>query len=148
MIYAWYLKVVIKQQKNRHKFIEVKGATKILAVLPVLHRRIVVVSLFLFSVTVIFISAEVFSEDFLLCGKLFQINEFLLIQWVVPLASEAPEFIIAILFVLCGKSSLSLGSLLSAKLNQWTLLVGTTFSLCYFFWSYYPFYEYKLPVAL
>jgi cation:H+ antiporter len=57
-------------------------------------------------------------------GKVWGINEFLLVQWLAPIASEAPEFIVAIMFVLRGQASVAMGSLLSSKLNQWTLLVG------------------------
>ncbi|MDE5878901.1 MAG: sodium:calcium antiporter, partial [Desulfovibrio sp.] len=51
-------------------------------------------------------------------------NEFLLVQWLAPIASEAPEFIVALMFAFRGNAALALGSLLSSKLNQWTLLVG------------------------
>jgi cation:H+ antiporter len=47
------------------------------------------------------------------------------VQWVAPLASEAPELIVACLFAWRLKASDSLGTLLSSKVNQWTLLVGT-----------------------
>ena len=43
---------------------------------------------------------------------------------MAPVASEAPEFIVALVFAWRGQAGLALGSLLSAKLNQWTLLVG------------------------
>ena len=46
-------------------------------------------------------------------------------QWVAPLASESPELIVACLFAWRLKASESLGTLLSSKVNQWTLLVGT-----------------------
>ena len=46
-------------------------------------------------------------------------------QWVAPLASEAPELIVACLFAWRLKAADSLGTLLSSKVNQWTLLVGT-----------------------
>lgn len=69
-------------------------------------------------------SVEFFSEYLLLCGRLFQTDEFLLVQWITLLASEVLEFIIVILLVLNGKPSLLLGNLLSAKLNQWILHVG------------------------
>jgi cation:H+ antiporter len=52
------------------------------------------------------------------------VPEYLLIQWLAPLASESPEFIVAILFVLRASPSAGLGTLLSSKVNQWTLLVG------------------------
>ncbi len=46
-------------------------------------------------------------------------------QWLAPLASEAPEMIIAILFVLRSKAEAGLGTLVSSKVNQWSLLVAT-----------------------
>lgn len=57
-------------------------------------------------------------------GKAWGVNEFLLVQWRAPLASEAPEFVVAITFALRRRAGLALGSLLSARLNQGTLLVG------------------------
>jgi cation:H+ antiporter len=47
------------------------------------------------------------------------------VQWLAPLASEAPEFIVAILFAVHGKGSDAIGTLISSKVNQWTLLVGS-----------------------
>jgi cation:H+ antiporter len=40
------------------------------------------------------------------------------------LASESPEFIVAILFALRANPGASMGTLLSSKVNQWTLLIG------------------------
>ena len=42
----------------------------------------------------------------------------------VPLASEAPEFVVVGLFAWRGQSTPALGTLVSSKINQWTLLVG------------------------
>src|SRR6266480_1197960 len=49
---------------------------------------------------------------------------FILVQWLAPLASESPEFIVAILFALRLQPGVSMGALLSSKVNQWTLLIG------------------------
>ena len=46
-------------------------------------------------------------------------------QWLAPLASEAPEFIVTLLFALRGQAAMALGTLISAKVNQWTLLIGS-----------------------
>ena len=46
-------------------------------------------------------------------------------QWVAPLASEAPELIVAGLFAWRLRAGDALGTLLSSKVNQWTLLVGS-----------------------
>jgi cation:H+ antiporter len=48
-----------------------------------------------------------------------------MIQWVAPLASETPEFVIVTLLVMKARSSASFNALISSKLNQWTLLIGT-----------------------
>ena len=53
------------------------------------------------------------------------IDEFLLVLWLAPLASEAPEFIVAILFALRGNAQNGIATLISSKVNQWTLLVGS-----------------------
>jgi cation:H+ antiporter len=73
---------------------------------------------------VILANAAPFCEGLIGTGRVFHINEFLLVQWLAPIASEAPEFIVALVFTWRGQAGLALGSLLSAKLNQWTLLVG------------------------
>jgi cation:H+ antiporter len=80
--------------------------------------------MFLFAGFTILANAKPFCEGLIASGRVLGINEYLLVQWLGPVASEAPEFIVAIMFALRGNGSVALGSLLSAKLNQWTLLVG------------------------
>jgi cation:H+ antiporter len=46
-------------------------------------------------------------------------------QWLAPLSSEAPELIIAVLFAIRGKGTAAITMLISSKVNQWTLLVGS-----------------------
>jgi len=87
-------------------------------------RRLVVLMMFAFAGVVIWLSAEPFAEGLKATGKTYGINEFLLVQWLAPLASESPEGMIALLFALKGKGSVGLGALISSKVNQWTLLVG------------------------
>jgi cation:H+ antiporter len=57
-------------------------------------------------------------------GRVLGLDEFLLIQWLAPLASEAPAMTVAVLFVLAGRAANGLGALVSDKISQWTLLVG------------------------
>jgi cation:H+ antiporter len=87
-------------------------------------RRLVTALFFLFSGFTIFIAAEPFAEGLLATGRTFGIEEFILVQWLAPLASESPEFIVAILFALKAQPGTSMGALLSSKVNQWTLLIG------------------------
>jgi cation:H+ antiporter len=104
---------------------ELIGAAAALGALPKVPRRITTLVLFVFSAAVILVVAEAFAEGLQEIGDEFGISKFLLIQWVAPLASEAPEMIIAILFTLRLKAQAGLGTLISSKVNQWTLLVGT-----------------------
>lgn len=87
-------------------------------------RRVWSVLLFVFAGFAIFISAEPFAESLVSVGRSRAIDEFLLVQWVAPLASEAPEFVIALIFAWKLRGSVGLGALISSKVNQWTLLVG------------------------
>ena len=87
-------------------------------------RRLWALGLFIFAGYGILIAAEPFAESLVEVGRHRAIDEFLLVQWVAPLASESPEFLIAILFALRLRGSVGIGALISSKVNQWTLLVG------------------------
>jgi cation:H+ antiporter len=89
------------------------------------NRRLSVVLMFLFSATVILLVAENFAEALVETGREFGISQFLLIQWLAPLASEAPELLVAGLYAWRLNTNAGLGTLVSSKVNQWTLLVGT-----------------------
>lgn len=120
-IYAVYVFIIARRPVAEE---EPEGPALAITSLPKKTRLWVMGGLFLFSALVILCNAEPFSESLVASGKLLGINEFLLVQWLAPIASEAPEFIIALMFAFRGNASLALGSLLSSKLNQWTLLVG------------------------
>jgi cation:H+ antiporter len=93
--------------------------------LPTAARRLAILSLFAFAGATIGISAEPFAEGLVHTGQKLGIDEFLLVQWLAPLASETPEFLVAALLAVRGKATAALGLLLAAKVNQWTLLVGS-----------------------
>lgn len=120
-IYIWYICIIARRPVEEE---EPEGPAALLAHFAKKVRLRSVILIFLFSALVILCNAEPFSESLVASGKLLGINEFLLVQWLAPLASESPEFIIALMFAARGNASLALGSLLSSKLNQWTLLVG------------------------
>jgi cation:H+ antiporter len=92
---------------------------------PRRRRRAWVGAVFAVAGAVILLSAEHFAESLVETGAALGVDEFLLVQWVAPLASEAPELIVACLYASRLRASSSLGALLSSKVNQWTLLVGT-----------------------
>jgi cation:H+ antiporter len=88
-------------------------------------RRGWVIGLFVASATVIWLFAHRFAEALTATGRAYDVSEFLLVQWLAPLASEAPELLVAGLFAWRLNTNAGLGTLVSSKVNQWTLLVGT-----------------------
>lgn len=120
-LYVWYIRIAAQRPCEE---CELEGPAEVIGRLPQDKRRLATLVMFLFSAGVIVANAEPFSEGLVATGRQLAINEFLLVQWLAPIASEAPEFIVAIMFALRGMGGVALASLLSAKLNQWTLLVG------------------------
>lgn len=88
-------------------------------------RRASVIGLFVFAAAVILLCAEQFAEALVASGESLGVSEFLLVQWLAPLASEAPELLVAGLYAWRLNTNAGLGTLVSSKVNQWTLLVGT-----------------------
>ncbi len=101
------------------------GPARYLGTFPAGRRRASVAGLFLLSGLVILLVAERFAEALVATGEALGISEFLLVQWLAPLASEAPELLVATLFAWRLNTDAGLGTLVSSKVNQWTLLVGT-----------------------
>jgi cation:H+ antiporter len=101
------------------------GPAQLCGTLPVKQRRAVVALLAFGAVVTILAVAEPFAESLVHVGEEFGINEFVLISIVAPLASEAPELLVACMFAWRLNTNAGLGALVSSKVNQWTLLVGT-----------------------
>lgn len=104
---------------------ELVGPVKIIANMSTTGRRITTAVLFLFAGFVIFFVAEPFAVSLVSMGKAFGIKEFLLVQWLAPIASESPEFIVAATWTLRGNAGSAMKALISSKVNQWTLLIGS-----------------------
>ncbi len=100
------------------------GPARTIGALPTRRRRQVVAALGLAAAAVIFFVAEPFAESLVASGTAIGIDEFLLVQWLAPLASEAPEAVIVCIFAWRGAATTALGALVSSKINQWTLLVA------------------------
>jgi cation:H+ antiporter len=122
---ALFLAYVWRTARQEHSEPELVGPARAVAALPVTLRRIVVGLFFLFAAAVILASAEPFAEALIHVGRHYNVSEFLLVQWLAPLASEAPEVVIACILVMKGDAQAGMGAVVSSKVNQWTLLVGT-----------------------
>lgn len=101
------------------------GPARLLGDLPTRKRRLAVFLILGYAAIVILACAEPFAESLVSTGEEFGVSTFLLVQWLAPLASEAPELIVACLFAWRLNTNGGLGTLVSSKVNQWTLLVGT-----------------------
>lgn len=121
-LFGLYLRQVARQEVTEP---ELLGTPKRMAELPTKPRRRLLASIFVFAAVVIVCAAEPFANALIDTGVELGIDEVLLVQWLAPLASEAPEFIVAILLARRGNADDALGALLSSKINQWTLLVGS-----------------------
>ncbi len=121
--YIWRVSKLPKDDDDDEEETEV-GPAAALEELPVRKQFAVMAILGTFAAVAIFALAEPFAESLIATGASYGINQFLLIQWLAPLAGEAPEIIIAVLFTLARRPTVALAALVSDKINQWTLLVG------------------------
>jgi cation:H+ antiporter len=122
---AWFGFYLFKLSRGEVEEPELVGTAAALGALPDRARRVVVAALFIFAASVIVACAKPFADNLIGAGTKLGIDRFLLVQWLAPLASEAPEFIIATIFAARGKGGAAISTLVSAKVNQWTLLVGS-----------------------
>lgn len=104
---------------------ELVGPAKAMGQLSNRPRRPLVIGMLLFAAATIFCSAEPFADSLVSVGEDFGISQFLLIQWLAPLASESPEVLVASMLAWRGRAAAGMGVLISSKVNQWTLLIGT-----------------------
>jgi cation:H+ antiporter len=93
--------------------------------LPKRERRRWVVGIMSVSAAVVLISAEPFAHSVLLSGTAVGVSPYLLVQWLVPLATEMPELVIAFVLVTHERAGQAVAVLLSSAVSQWTLALGT-----------------------
>jgi cation:H+ antiporter len=125
VLLGWFGYYLYKLSRGDVEEPELVGAAAALGALPERTRRIAVSALFIFAASVIVTCAKPFAESLIDAGTQLGIDRFLLVQWLAPMSSEAPEFIIAIIFAARGKGAIAIATLISSKVNQWTLLVGS-----------------------
>ena len=121
-LFIYYLWASSRKESEEPDLI---GVAALLGGLAVWQRRTWVISLFVYAAAIILVAAEPFVEGLIETGAELGIDEFLLIQWLAPLASESPEIIIAVLFALRANPVAGLTALISAEVNQLTLLIGS-----------------------
>ena len=121
-LYVVYLKRVQGTPDEPPAFV---GVAASLAELPEDRRKPVTVALLLFSAIVVFAVASPFTDALLATGTSLGIDPFLLVQSIVPAATETPEFVVVAVLALSHRPAQGLAIFLAAAVSQMTLALGT-----------------------
>ena len=101
------------------------GVAAQLVALPRVERRRWVAGLMAFAASVILLTAVPFGDAVLGAGGLVGISPYLLLQWIVPVATETPELVVAFVLLAHGRGGQSIAVLLAGAVSQYTLALGT-----------------------
>lgn len=124
VLISLFVMYVYFTSKTKSEEVELVGPSRTMGNLSDWRRRGLIIGLIAFCGVAVFSAAEPFAEALIEIGRQLGVSEFLLIQWLGPLASEAPEFLVAAMLVWRGRAAAGMAALISSKVNQWTLLVG------------------------
>jgi cation:H+ antiporter len=121
-LYALYLRLVANAEGDEAPLV---GVPAELAKLPVPERRRWVRGLLGWSAFVILLTAVPFGDAILSSGALVGISPYLLLQWLVPLATETPELVVAFVLLTHGRGGQSAAVLIAGAVSQYTLALGS-----------------------
>ena len=122
-LYVAYIAIIIRGDVEDSE--ATIGVPAYLQEYPKKQRIVIVLFLFVYSGLIIYIAVHPFASGLEALGTSLGIPEFFMIQWLAPLASESPELIVVAYLVNKARSTAGFNALISSKLNQWTLLIGT-----------------------
>lgn len=121
LLFAGYMVLVARLPAEQPHLV---GPASLIGALPPIWRRLTTAAIGVGATVTILLVAKPFAKALVATGARLGIDEFLLVQWLAPLASEAPEFVVVALFAWRGQTTPAMGTLVSSKINQWTLLVA------------------------
>jgi cation:H+ antiporter len=122
-LYVLYIAIIIRGDVETEE--EHVGVPAYLQDYPKTRRIATVIFLFAYSGAIIYIAVHPFAQGLEVLGTNLGIPKFFMIQWLAPLASESPELVVVAYLVNKARSTAGFNALISSKLNQWTLLIGT-----------------------
>jgi cation:H+ antiporter len=93
--------------------------------LPQQQRRRWVLGIIAFSAVAVLVNAEPFADSVLMSGTAAGVSPYLLVQWLVPLATEMPELVIAFVLITHERAGQAVAVLLASAVSQWTFALGT-----------------------
>ena len=102
----------------------VVGVAAGLLSLPPRHRRPSIAALMLVAACVVVTIANPFADALLATGTSLGINPYLLIQSIVPAATETPEFVVVAVLVANRRPAQGIALLLASSVSQSTLAMG------------------------
>ncbi|TDE32567.1 sodium:proton exchanger [Actinomadura sp. 6K520] len=92
--------------------------------MPRRERRIAAGAGFAVGAVIVYVSTARFGDALVGTGTSLGVDEFLLVQWLAPVVSEAPLLLAAAMLAWRLRDADAIGALLSGKVNQWTLLIA------------------------
>jgi cation:H+ antiporter len=127
LIYASYVYVARKLPPvSREELERVEGPVRAISNLSIWRRYFAIALLLVLGGFIIFTGSQPFVESILEIGRRFKIDEYLLIQWLAPFLTEFPEGVTAVYWATKSRlAPVAIANLVSSKVNQWTLLIGT-----------------------
>jgi cation:H+ antiporter len=122
-LYLWVLKKVPPRERE-----EIEDLEAIPRRIMRLTRRgqvLAIVALFAGGGLILYVAAAPFLHSMLRFAVYFGVSEYLFIQWVAPFLSEFPEKLSAMYWARQrDKASMALMNMVSANINQWTMLAA------------------------
>ena len=101
------------------------GVAAELGRLPKRERQRWVAGIMAFAACAVLVTAEPFANSVLLTGMSVGVSPYLLVQWLVPLATEMPELVIAFVLIQHARAGQAVAVLLASSVSQWTFALGT-----------------------
>jgi cation:H+ antiporter len=120
-----YVLYAVRVQGTPDEDPAVVGVAAGLLSLPPRYQRSAITTLITFAGVVIVLIANPFADGLLATGTSLGIDPYLLIQSVVPAATEAPEFVIVAVLVVNHRPAQGLALFLASSVSQCTLALGS-----------------------
>ena len=123
VLYLWVLKKVPPREVE--EISDLEAVPRRIMGLPRRGQIGAIVLLFVVGGLLLYVAAEPFLHSMLRFAVRIGVSEYLFIQWVAPFLSEFPEKLSAMYWARRpGKSSMALMNMVSANINQWTMLAA------------------------
>jgi len=127
LVFASYVYIAARiPPLEKERLEEMSGVALAVGRMRLSRRYGVILSLVAVGGLVTILGAQPFVGGLIEIGGALGISQYLLIQWLAPFLTEFPETVTVLYWAArSNRGSLAMGNLISSKLNQWTLLVGT-----------------------